>query len=249
MAISGFFGRFNITRIDANVEFPEEIYANNEFPVSISLINKKLSFPVFLIKVKIYDKSILFPFFEREEKRVLNLNFPKRGRYLFDKIEISSPFPFNFFVRYYNLKKSIEFIVFPEPKKYSIINYYFDKKEKKGEVETNIKRGYDGEIISIKDYTLGTPLKYIDWKSTAKTGSLKIKELSSLVDRPLIIEFDKFFIKNLEEKISIFTYLIIDSYKRNVPVGMKINGKLYKPDLSLNHKRNLLKELAIYEKS
>ena len=247
MAISGFFGRFNITRVECKIEFPNEIYANNDFPISINLINQKKYYPVFLIKIKIFNKSILFPFFEKSDKKLLNVNLPKRGRYVLDKIEISSPFPFNFFVRYYTFKKNIEFIVFPEPKK-GLMEYLFDRKNKKGEIETNLKKGYEGEMVSIKDYILGTPLKYVDWKSSAKTGVLKIKELSSLIDRPIIIDFDSIFMKNIEDKLSLITFFIIDSIKRNVPIGLKINKKLYKPEISIIHKINLLTELALYEK-
>jgi len=247
MAVSGFFGRFNITRINCDIEFPNEIYANNDFPVSITLNNQKPSYPVFLIKIKIFNKLSLFPFFEKDDKKLVNINLPKRGKYVLDKIEISSPFPFNFFVRYYVFKKNIEFIVFPEPKR-GFMEYLFDRKSKKGEFETNLKKGYEGEMISIKDYILGTPLKYVDWKSTAKTGILKIKELSSFIDRPIIIDFDSIFIKNLEEKISLITFFILDSIKRNIPVGLKINKKIYKPEMSLIHKINLLTELALYEK-
>lgn len=247
MAISGFFGRYNITRVDCEIKLPNEIYANSDFPISINLINKKVDYPVFLIKINIFDKSILFPFFEISDKKILNLSLPKRGKYFLDKIEISSPFPFNFFVRNYIFKKNIEFVVFPEPKK-GLMEYLTNRKNKKGDIETNFKKGYEGEMISIKDYILGTPLKYIDWKSTAKTGSLKIKELSSFVDKPIVIDFDSIFIKNLEDKLSFITYFIIDSIKKNIPVGLKINNKFYKPEISLPHKINLLTELALYEK-
>jgi len=247
MGISGFFGKNNITRIKCDIEFPNEIYANSECPISINLINQKPSYPVFLIKVKIFNKSILFPFFEKNDKKLLNINLQKRGKYILDKIEISSPFPFNFFVRYYVFKENIEFVVFPEPKK-GLTEYLFDKRTKRGEFETNLKKGYEDEMISIKDYILGTPLKYVDWKSTAKTDSLKIKELSSLIDKPLIVDFDSIFIKNLEDKISLVTFFILDSIKRNIPVGLKINKKIYKPEISSFHKINMLTELALYEK-
>jgi uncharacterized protein (DUF58 family) len=92
----------------------------------------------------------------------------------------------------------------------------------------------------------GDPLKYIHWKATAKTGKLKTKELSSLAHRPVIIDFEKVSIANIEERISSIAYAIVQFCKNNIPVGLKINGNLYLPDVSSAHKINLLRELALY---
>ncbi|MCX8094976.1 MAG: DUF58 domain-containing protein [Caldisericia bacterium] len=246
MAVSGFFGRYNIQNLDLEIEFPQEIYAKKEVYFIFKLINKK-RLPSFLIKLKFYDKEIVFPYFEKEISKRESLVFPKRGLYKINELQFSSPFPFNFFVRYYNLKKSFEFIVFPEPKKVIIYENLISQKEKNGEYESQIKSGYDGDIKSIKDYINGTPKKYIDWKSSAKTGSLKIKEFDSLINKPLIIEFDKIKAKNLEDKISFISFLIMDNFKKGIPVGLKIKDKFFKPDFSFNHKLNLLRELALYE--
>lgn len=246
MAISGFYGRYNIQNLDFDIEIPQEIYAKKETPFIIKLINKK-KFPSFLIKLKIFDKAILFPYFEKTISKSEIFLFQKRGLYKIKDIQISSPFPFNFFVRFYNFKKEVEFFVFPEPKRFLFYEDLSNQKEKNGEYESQIKSGYDGDIKSIKDYIDGTPKKYIDWKSSAKTGSLKIKEFDSLLNKPVIIEFDKIRIKNIEDKISFITFLIIDNYKKGVPVGLKIKDKLFKPEFSYTHKLNLLMELALYE--
>jgi uncharacterized protein (DUF58 family) len=92
----------------------------------------------------------------------------------------------------------------------------------------------------------GDPLKYIHWKATAKTGKLKTKELSSLAHRPVIIDFEKVSITNIEERISSVAYAIVQFCKNNIPIGLKINGNLYLPDVSPAHKINLLRELALY---
>lgn len=246
MAISGFFGRYNIQKLDLEIEIPEEIYAKKETPFIFKLKNKK-RFSSFLIKIKFFDEEILFPYLEKESTKTVNLVFSKRGLYKIENIQISSPFPFNFFIRFFDLKKRFEFLVFPEPKKVLFYEYISNLNEKNGEYESQKRSGYDGDIKSIKDYIDGTPKKYIDWKSSAKTGSLKIKEFDSLINKPIIIEFDKIRIKNIEDKISFVTFIIIDNFKKGVPIGLKIKDKFLKPDLSYSHKINLLKELALYE--
>lgn len=246
MAISGFYGRYNIQNIDIEVEAPQEIYAKKETPILFKLINNK-RFPAFLIKIKFLNKEILFPFFEKELSKSENIIFEKRGIHKIKNIQISSPFPFNFFVRFYHLKKEIQIVVFPEPKKTLFYENFVPQKEKNGEYESQIKSGYDGDIKSIKDYIDGTPKKYIDWKSSAKTGSLKIKEFDSLLNKPVIIDFDNLRARNIEDKISYVTFLILDNFKKGIPVGLKIKDKFFKPDFSYIHKLSLLTELALYE--
>lgn len=248
MAISGFYGRLNVQNLDIEIEIPQEIYAKRETSFLITLKNRK-KFPVFLMKLKIFGKEILYPYFEKSFSKSDTFCFEKRGIYKIDEVEISSAFPFNFFVRFYKLKKELNFIVFPEPKRIFQYEIFSCLKEKEGDQEINLKSGYDGDIKSIKDYIDGTPKKYIDWKSSAKTGSLKIKEFDSLLNKPVIIEFEKIMAKNIEDKISFITFLIIDNFKKGIPVGLKIKEKFYKPDLSYNHKINLLTELALYEKN
>ena len=122
---------------------------------------------------------------------------------------------------------------------------YEQEKKRRGE-KISDRLGYESDIVSIREYVRGDPLKYIHWKATAKTGKLKTKELSSLAHRPVIIDFEKVSIANIEERISSIAYAIVQFCKKNIPVGLKINGNLYLPDVSSAHKINLLRELALY---
>lgn len=248
MGISGFFGKNNLSKIDIDIEFPQEIYAKSEFPIKITLKNKKRILPVFLMKVHINGNDLFFPYVDPKssETRYLKTSFSKRGKYVINNIYIYSVFPFNFFTRYKRLNNTFEFIVFPFLKECSIATLYEKDKKTKGD-RTSDTIGYDTDIISIREYVYGDPLKYINWKATAKTGKLKTKELSSLIYNPVLIDFDNVFIHNVEEKISCIAYTVIKLIKNNMPVGIKIKEKVFLPDISQTHKINILKELAVYE--
>ncbi len=102
-------------------------------------------------------------------------------------------------------------------------------------------------MISIREYRHGDPLKYINWKATAKTGRLKTKELSSLGHQPIVIDFDRIPIRDIEERLSCVAYSLLQIIKKGyAPVGLKINGRFYEPGASQTHKINMLKELALY---
>ena len=110
------------------------------------------------------------------------------------------------------------------------------------------RSGYDADIVSIREYVRGDPIKYIHWKATARTGKLKTKEHSSLSYQPVVIEFEKVFIKDIEDRISCVAYTIVQLLKNNVPVGLRINGRMYPPDVTGIHRMNMLRELAVYGK-
>ncbi len=247
MGISGVFGKINLSKIDLDVKIPDEIYAEIPFPIVIELKNNKGFFPTLLAKVKIFNKDGVFLFVDKKSKDsiIVELKFDKRGVYTLDRITICSVFPFNFFTRCRNLKRDLKVIVFPKPRPCSYFVNQDSKRDKKGE-NFSKKTGYENELISIRNYRTGDPLKYISWKATAKTGKLKTKELSSSSFKPIVIDFKDIPFKNLEEKLSCITFLILDLYKKGVPFGLRIGKTIYKPELSKKHKIKLLKELAVY---
>jgi len=249
MGISGFFGKNNLQKISVVIEFPQEIFANKDFPVKITLKNKKRLLPVFLLRLHVAEQSVLFPFADVKSETVkyMETAFSKRGQHIIKDIYISSVFPFNFFTRFKGLDNAFDCVVFPELKKCDLITLYEKGRRLKGEKASD-KTGFESDIVSIREYVYGDPLKYINWKATAKTGALKTKELSSLLHQPITIDFDKVIIKDLEEKISCISYSIIQILKKNMPIGLRINDRLYEPGTSHGHKINMLKELALYQR-
>ena len=248
MGISGFFGKSNLSGINVEVEFPPEIYAKTDFPLKVTLKNKRRFLPVFLMRLRIGEITLFFPFVDLKSESTQHVTtiFSRRGAYRIENIYVSSVFPFNFFTRYRVLKNVFSFVVFPELRKCELLSMYAQEKRLKGEGITD-KIGYESDMISIREYMHGDPLKYINWKATAKTGRLKTKELSSPAHQPIIIDFDRVAIKEIEEKLSCVAYSLLQAIKRSTPVGLRMNGKLYEPDVSQLHKISMLKELALYE--
>ncbi|KJU86443.1 protein containing DUF58 [Candidatus Magnetobacterium bavaricum] len=153
-------------------------------------------------------------------------------------------FPFNFFIRCVRLQGVYEHIVLPEPKRCQLPEHLQREMRSKGEKSTN-RTGHDGELLSLRKYRASDPMKYISWKATAKTGQLKTRELSALAFEPIVIDFDKTNISDYEERISCITYTVSYLIKHNIPVGLKVSDKEFKPDVSHRHKLNILRELAL----
>ncbi len=247
MAVSGLAGKTNISGVDVDIELPEEIYAGAGFLLKVRVINKRKFLPAFLIGVKLEQGSVLFPFIGpgQEAAEYMQAVFDRRGRHPLGNIFVRSVFPFNFFIRFRKIRKLYEAIVFPRAGKCELWSFLDRDRRQKGE-QASGRTGYEGDIISFRNYAAGDPFKYIHWKGSAKTGELKIKELSSLTRRPVIIDFDGITAKNTEEKVSFATYTILKLFRQNIPVGLDINGRLYKANLLASHKVRMLKELALY---
>lgn len=249
MLISSLLSSRNLLNLVLEIEVPEEIYAKSEFPLKLRLVNQKKFLPAFLIKINILETDILFPLVDNKgaKSNYIQLKLNERGRYKIPQALLSSVFPFNFFVKGYSIPNGTEFIVLPQMKKCPLPDLAENDKKIAGD-RSIPKTGYDSEPLFIRDYVRGDHMKYIHWKASAKTGKLKTKELASLSYQPLIIDFDSIVINNIEEKISCIAYMINDCIKKGIPVGLKINGKLYKEGISRQHKMNMLKALAVYGK-
>jgi len=247
MLVSGIFGRKNIYGIDVAVEFPVETFAKTDTPVGVRVINKRRFLPAFLIKILIEGQEVFFPFIKAKGEAVslLNMRFDRRGSRQVGNIYVSSVFPFNFFTRFRKIGQKFDLIIFPRPKKSQLDLEQNRQTRSKGDASCNVL-GHDSDVLSIRDYVSGDPLKYISWKSTAKTGLLKTKELSSIELRNVIIDFDAMDKKNLEDAISCATYTVLRLLKLNIPAGMVIGGETLQPSTSTPHRLKILKKLALY---
>jgi len=92
-------------------------------------------------------------------------------------------------------------------------------------------------------------MKYINWKASARSGTLKTKEPASPAVQQPVFDFDEFTVGQLEFKISCLTYIIMSFIRKNIPVGLKIAGYYHKPAVSRGHKLRMLKDLALYGKN
>ena len=226
---------------------PVEIYSNGSFLLKVRLVNKRRYLPSFLIRVQAGDGSALFPYVAAgaSEEKYLPMAAGQRGRRSLDAVTVSSAFPFSFFIRFRRIAALFEYIVFPEPKKCALDDLLKRERKARGDA-SSARAGYEGDLLSVRNYAQGDPMKYIHWKASAKSKELKTKELSSLSQQPVVIDFEKTGIRNREERISCITYLLLRLCKRNVPAGLRIGGLVFAPGTSASHKIAMIRELALY---
>ncbi|MCX7988062.1 MAG: DUF58 domain-containing protein [Thermodesulfovibrio sp.] len=243
MALSGIISIYNLKNFKLSLLPQPEIFAQT--PTNLKAeIKKRYFLPSYLIRLKINESEKILPFVKYKEIINITLVFQRRGRIKISEVLISSYFPFFFFRRTIKIPIDYEVIVFPKPIKCDFSMFLSEGKTK---IESISSRGksFEGEIVGVKAYNPQDPLKYINWKATAKTSDLMTKEFSPYIGNPVIIDLSS-FTGDLEQKIGKATFAILNLSQNGIPVGLKLDKAFYKPELGQAHVRRLLYALALY---
>ncbi|MFZ3265439.1 MAG: DUF58 domain-containing protein [Terriglobales bacterium] len=137
----------------------------------------------------ILQHSVYFPFLAtgQEMRADIEMSFPARGRYQEKNFGLATRFPFAFLMKTRRINLEREIIVYPavEP-----TEQFLDVLPMvTGEFETFVRgRGYD--LYRIREYLPEDSARHVDWKATARTGALKVREFSREDERKLRIVFD-----------------------------------------------------------
>jgi uncharacterized protein (DUF58 family) len=122
--------------------------------------------------------------------------FKKRGRFIIKDFELSTRFPFGFFRHRRRLSAlAAEIIIFP--KLVSIEKEIADLPLEVGKLVAN-KRGMGQDLLALRDYQPMDDLRRVDWKATARTNRLIIREFSAEDDKRVTVFFDTRLQKTLK---------------------------------------------------
>jgi len=138
---------------------------------------------------RIFEGAAYFPYLPAgsELKADLELRFDRRGCYQQKSFGLATRFPFAFLTKTRHVALTREIIVYPrvEP-----ADEFFEVLPMiTGEFET-FMRGRGDDLYLIREYMPEDSARHVDWKATAKSGSLKVREFSREDERKLRIVFD-----------------------------------------------------------
>jgi uncharacterized protein (DUF58 family) len=200
--------RTSLRDLTVSARFPDHIFAAEPAPVIVTVRNTKRVLPSFSVFVEArgpnsepqqrpgprrrYAKRLLayfsyVPHHASAEQRVEQL-FPKRGHVLIDGFELSTRFPFGFFRRRRRLRaRNVDIIVYPKPEvisdKLHLLPMYAGR-------IPSLRRGAGHDLFSMRDYQPQDDLRHIDWKATARSRRLTVREFTSEDERRITIVLD-----------------------------------------------------------
>ncbi len=137
----------------------------------------------------IFQGMAYFPFLppQAELAADLELRFDQRGRYREDSFGLATRFPFAFLTKTRHVTLPREMLVYPriEPTQ----QFFEILPLVRGEWESFV-RGRGDDLYLIREYMPEDSARHVDWKATAKSGSLKVREFAREDQRKLCIVFD-----------------------------------------------------------
>jgi uncharacterized protein (DUF58 family) len=204
--------RVGLRDLVVSARFPDHIFAGEPAPVIVTLRNRKRLLPSFSVLVeargpinddevkakrkgsvrqRFAKRSLAYfmyvPHRASAEQRTDHL-FEKRGHVLITGFELSTRFPFGFFRRRRRLPaRNVDIIVYPKLK--TIGDELHLLPMNAGRL-ASVRRGAGHDLLSLRDYQPQDDLRHIDWKSTARSRRLTVREFTAEDERRVTIALD-----------------------------------------------------------
>ena len=209
LLISGLLSRVVLGGVDVRLELPEHIFAQRTILAVAELHNEKQmtpSFSVSLVSVdapvdkknapanpapQILDRPVYFPHIPHQQtaRQSIELTFPRRGVYRQDALGLRTKFPFGFLQKTRRLDSGMEAVVYPRIQPTE--EFYEVLPLVSGELES-YQRGRGNDLYAIRDYQFNDSARHVDWKASARTGALQVKEYAREDERRVMLVFDPY---------------------------------------------------------
>lgn len=207
--VGGIAARASLRDLIVSARFPDHIFAGEAAPVIVTLRNAKRALPSFSILVEARGPSqarskarrrlgarfvkrplAYFTYIPRRaaaEQRVEQL-FENRGHVLINGFELSTRFPFGFFRFRRRLRaRDVDIVVYPKPEligdELHLLPTYAGRM-------ASVRRGVGQDLFSLRDYQPQDDLRHIDWKATARSRNLTVREFTAEDERRITIVLD-----------------------------------------------------------
>lgn len=192
--ISGFISKLGLAGLEIDVLLPAHLSARRQTHARLRIRNVKRWIPSFSIYVTgvpgtgfegtlyclvIAGKAVL--------EEPVDFYFPHRGTYRERSFQFSTRFPFGFAERRELVTARHEIIVYPclDPQP-GFEELLFSLS---GEIDA-MQRGQTGDFYRIRRYESLESARHVDWKATAHTGELQVREFAREQDRRVLIYLD-----------------------------------------------------------
>ena len=209
LLISGVLSRVVLGGVDVKLELPEHIFAQRTVLAIAELHNTKPIAPSFSVSLvgeasakakknapaqsaaQILDRPVYFPYIPHRQtvRQNIELTFPRRGVYRQDSLGLRTKFPFGFLQKTRRVDSTIEAVVYPRIQPTE--EFYEVLPLVSGELES-YQRGRGNDLYAIRDYQFNDSARHVDWKASARTGALQVKEYAREDERRVMLVFDPY---------------------------------------------------------
>jgi uncharacterized protein (DUF58 family) len=211
--ISGLLSQIVLSGVELRLDLPEHIFANQPVMALAELTNHKLRLPSFSLRLvgskggakagaarrgkskaapqasDILTMPVYFPYLppRQQSRQAVQLVFPQRGVYRQDSIGVQTRFPFGFLEKTRQVESKMQAVVYPSVAPSE--EFYEVLPLVTGELES-FTRGRGNDLYSIRDYQTFDSARHVDWKASARTGSLQVREFAREDERRVLLVLD-----------------------------------------------------------
>jgi hypothetical protein len=194
LLISGFVSRLGLAGLELELLLPEHISARRKIRAAVRLRNQKNWIPSFSIHLEGsaesgFDSILYFPVVPGKATidEPVDIYFPRRGRHKERSFQFSTRFPFGFAERRESVTARHEVVVYPclDPQP------GFEALLASVAQELGLmQRGRGDDFYRIRPYEALESARHVDWKATAHTRALQVREFAREHDQRVIIYLD-----------------------------------------------------------
>jgi len=214
---SSMISRTSLRDLVVKLRLPDNIYAGDPILVSVSLENQKPLLPSFSVMVEgnttadgltnESDKAdrandakdvfpygplglAYFPFAPRGSslRQHTRHTFEKRGYYKFNSFTLTTKFPTGFFKRTREVDAEGELVVYPRTQ--PISDFFHLLPINDGQFQSKLKGSTGSDLYAIRQYEQSDVVRRIDWKATAKSSRLMVKDVTREDEWRINLVFD-----------------------------------------------------------
>jgi uncharacterized protein (DUF58 family) len=205
IAASGVCSRIVLQGLELEFSLPEHIFAGRPIYARFRLANRKRWFPTFSVTISgsaprgrpvacgalpaILLQEVYIPHLPRRKsvRQEVRLTFPRRGRYLQDTLRISTRFPFGFLRKTRSISCGQEVLALPNIQP---TGKFLKLLPSIGAEMDNHFKGRSHDLYAIRDYQQSDSARHIDWKATARSQQLMVREFTREDERRVRLMFD-----------------------------------------------------------
>lgn len=197
LLVSGFLSRLVLSGLELELLLPEHVCARTASPARIRIRNIKRLTPSFSIELSgvrgepsILIHAVYFPLIPGRAviEAPVQVTFPRRGRHRENLFVLLTKFPFGFLRNTTTVALRRETIVYPSLQPQSDMELMLA--DISGEMESR-DRGTGLDFYRIRPYEFTDSARLVDWKSTAHTGVLQVREFSRDQQKAVEIFLDR----------------------------------------------------------
>jgi uncharacterized protein (DUF58 family) len=185
LMVSGLVSRLCLAGLELDFLVPEHVSAGRTIPAKLYVRNLKFWMPSFSIHVvgaeqdapPVLQSPVYFPVIPGGAtlEETVQVRFARRGAYKQNRFAFHTKFPFGFLEKTARVVLRREVIIYPsidaQPGFEELLA------DLAGEIETHY-RGLGRDFYRIRPYEAFESARHVDWRATAHTGDLQVREFA-----------------------------------------------------------------------